>query len=57
MGANSSGSFNTMVGDRAGADLTSGDDNIYLGATAGNGVTSESGTIRSGYVPSPVLIA
>ena len=32
----------------AGADLTSGDDNIYIGATAGSGVASESGTIRIG---------
>jgi hypothetical protein len=37
-----------MVGDRAGADLTGGDDNIYIGATAGSGIINESGTIRIG---------
>jgi uncharacterized coiled-coil protein SlyX len=41
-------SFNTVVGDSAGADLTAGDDDIYIGATAAAGVTSESNTIRIG---------
>src|SRR4029450_2265275 len=40
--------FNTVVGDLAGSDLTDGSDNIYIGATAGAGVTTESGTIRIG---------
>jgi hypothetical protein len=40
--------FNTVVGDLAGGDLTDGSDNIYIGATAGAGVTTESGTIRIG---------
>jgi len=44
---NSHGSFNTIIGDNAGATLE-GDDNIYIGATAGDGVTSENGTIRIG---------
>src|SRR5262249_27779736 len=42
------GGYNTMVGTQVGQDLISGDDDIYLGATAGNGVTSESGTVRIG---------
>jgi hypothetical protein len=41
-------SFNTVIGDQAGADLTSGADNIYIGATSAFGVTTESGTIRIG---------
>jgi hypothetical protein len=44
---NADGSFNTIVGDMAGATLE-GSDNIYIGATAGDGVTSEDGTIRIG---------
>ena len=42
--------FNTVVGDQAGADLTDGSDNIYIGATAGpqSGPAAESGTIRIG---------
>jgi hypothetical protein len=47
LGGNAHGSFNTIVGDQAGATLE-GDDNIYIGATSGSGVTSESGTIRIG---------
>jgi hypothetical protein len=47
LGANAHGSFNTIIGDQAGATLE-GDDNIYIGATSGDGVTSESGTIRIG---------
>ena len=46
-GAPSTG-FNTVVGDLAGGDLVDGSDNIYIGATAGSGVDSESGTIRIG---------
>ena len=48
-GASGSG-FNTVVGDQAGADLTDGSDNIYIGATAGtqSGPAAESGTIRIG---------
>jgi hypothetical protein len=46
-GASGSG-FNTVIGDLAGSDLTDGSDNIYIGATAGAGVTTESGTIRIG---------
>jgi hypothetical protein len=42
------GSFNTMIGDQAGAALIAGDDNIYIGATSGSGVTNENGTIRIG---------
>ena len=41
-------SYNTVVGDQAGADLTAGDDNIYIGATAAAGHDVESGTIRIG---------
>src|SRR2546430_16837378 len=37
-----------MVGTQAGQDLISGYDNIYVGATAENGVPSESGTVRMG---------
>ena len=44
----SSGSFNTVVGDQAGQDLSAGTDNIYIGATAGNGAGDESETIRIG---------
>jgi len=40
--------FNTVIGDLAGYDLTDGIDDIYIGATAGAGVTSENGTIRIG---------
>jgi hypothetical protein len=47
LGASLTG-FNTVVGDQAGFDLTDGSDNIYIGATAGAGVTTESGTIRIG---------
>jgi hypothetical protein len=41
-------SFNTVVGWNAGIDLTTGDDNIYIGATSAAGQTSESSTIRIG---------
>jgi hypothetical protein len=44
---NAHGSFNTVVGWSAG-DTVEGDDNIYIGATAADGVTSESMTIRIG---------
>jgi hypothetical protein len=45
---NISGSFNTIIGELAGAGVE-GDDNIYVGATAGlPGGGSESGTIRIG---------
>ncbi|PYJ01126.1 MAG: hypothetical protein DMF00_05895 [Verrucomicrobia bacterium] len=47
LAGNASGSFNTVVGWSAG-DTVEGDDNIYIGATAADGVTSESGTIRIG---------
>jgi hypothetical protein len=40
--------FNTVIGDHAGQDLSAGQDNIYIGATAGNGAGDESGTIRVG---------
>lgn len=40
-------SFNTVIGDAAGGALTSGSDNIYIGATAG-GPAVESGAIRIG---------
>jgi hypothetical protein len=40
-------SFNTVVGDAAGGALTSGSDNIYIGATSG-GPAVESGAIRIG---------
>jgi hypothetical protein len=41
------GSFNTVIGDAAGGALTSGSDNIYIGATSG-GPAVESGAIRIG---------
>ena len=44
---NAHGSFNTVVGNMAGATVE-GDDNIYIGATSASGVTRESGTIRIG---------
>ena len=48
---NVDGSFNTVVGDQAGAGVN-GNDNIYIGATAGFAAgpkgTGESGTIRIG---------
>ncbi len=50
---NATGSFNTVIGDQAGAGVN-GDDNIYIGATAGPAAaggpagSSESGTIRVG---------
>ncbi|MGC1321405.1 MAG: tail fiber domain-containing protein [Candidatus Udaeobacter sp.] len=44
---NGGGSFNTVVGQQAGANVE-GSDNIYIGATAADGVTNESGTIRIG---------
>ena len=47
---NATGSFNTVIGDLAGAGVN-GDDNIYIGATAGPAAGpagSESGTIRIG---------
>ena len=47
-GENVTGSFNTVIGDRAGQDITTGNDNIYIGATAGNGAGNESGMIRIG---------
>jgi hypothetical protein len=47
LAGNAGGSFNTVVGWSAG-DTVEGDDNIYIGATAADGVTSESGTIRIG---------
>jgi hypothetical protein len=40
-------SFNTVIGDAAGGALTSGSDNIYIGATSG-GPAVESGAIRIG---------
>jgi hypothetical protein len=40
-------SFNTVIGDLAGANLTSGSDNIYIGATSG-GPAVETGAIRIG---------
>ena len=45
---NVSGAFNTVIGSLAGQDLTDGGDNIYIGATAGNGAGNEDGTIRIG---------
>src|SRR5262249_53792433 len=45
--SNVHGSFNTVIGDSAGA-FVEGKDNIYIGVTAANGVTSESATIRIG---------
>jgi hypothetical protein len=47
LAGNAHGSFNTVVGWAAG-DTVEGDDNIYIGATSADGVTSESGTIRIG---------
>jgi hypothetical protein len=47
LSSNVHGSFNTIVGHAAGATVE-GHDNIYIGATAANTVTSESGTIRIG---------
>jgi hypothetical protein len=44
---NVNGSFNTVIGYFAGASVE-GNDNIYIGATSANGVTSESSTIRIG---------
>jgi hypothetical protein len=41
--------FNTMIGDMVAPDFTGpGQDNIYIGAGAGTGVTNEDGTIRIG---------
>jgi len=45
--SNVHGSFNTVIGHAAGAAVE-GNDNIYIGVTAANGVTSESATIRIG---------
>jgi hypothetical protein len=47
LGSNTHGSFNTVIGWDAGL-TAEGDDNIYIGATSADGVTSESGTIRMG---------
>jgi hypothetical protein len=47
LSGNAGGSFNTVLGWEAGFTLE-GDDNIYIGATSGDTVTSESGTIRIG---------
>ncbi len=44
---NVNGSFNTVIGYFAGASVE-GNDNIYIGATSADGVTSESATIRIG---------
>ena len=44
---NVSGSYNTVIGYFAGASVE-GNDNIYIGATSADGVTSESSTIRIG---------
>ena len=44
---NANGSFNTVIGYFAGASVE-GNDNIYIGATSADGVTSESSTIRIG---------
>ena len=44
---NAHGSLNTVIGYFAGASVE-GNDNIYIGATSANGVTSESSTIRIG---------
>jgi Chaperone of endosialidase len=44
---NAHGSFNTVVGYEAGF-TAKGDDNIYIGASAADRVTIESGTIRIG---------
>ena len=48
MANNAHGSFNTMIGDQVGPVLADGSDDIYIGASAGSGATSESGTIRIG---------
>ena len=47
LSSNVHGSFNTVIGHAAGAAVE-GHDNIYIGVTAANGVTSESATIRIG---------
>jgi hypothetical protein len=47
LSSNVHGSFNTVVGWDAGL-TAEGDDNIYIGATSADGVTSENGTIRIG---------
>ena len=47
LGTGGPSSFNTVIGDLAGGALTSGNDNIYIGATSG-GPAVESGTIRIG---------
>ena len=44
---NVNGSFNTVIGYFAGASVE-GNDNIYIGATSADGVTTESSTIRIG---------
>src|SRR5439155_13547157 len=44
---NVQGSYNTVIGYLAGGSVE-GDDNIYIGGTAGSGITSESGTARIG---------
>ena len=46
--SNVSGFFNTVIGSLAGQNLTDGGDNIYIGATTGNGAGNEDGTIRIG---------
>jgi hypothetical protein len=47
LSGNAHGSFNTVVGWEAGFSVE-GEDNIYIGATSADGVTSETGTIRIG---------
>ena len=47
LGTGGPSSFNTAIGDFAGGGLTSGSDNIYIGATSG-GPAVESGAIRIG---------
>jgi len=47
LGTGGPSSFNTAIGDFAGGALTSGSDNIYIGATSG-GPAVESGAIRIG---------
>src|SRR6267378_651973 len=47
LGTGGPSSFNTVIGDAAGGALTSGSDNIYIGATSG-GPAVESGAIRIG---------
>jgi uncharacterized coiled-coil protein SlyX len=44
---NVNGSYNTVIGYFAGTSVE-GNDNIYIGATSADGVTSESSTIRIG---------